>query len=171
MRSLPIPDVAPNERLNRLVADLGMHPTEVIGRLVAHRHEIGRSVVRSGQVEVLLKPAKLREKIQGDRLTEPLDQPSLISARDRRHAPTRPHDDCVAQEVGIRTHNSRLPADTSTAPVRQLWRFPLLASDQHEPALCQVVREFVGSLSRRRGANAGQAVPLLSFPRSSGRVG
>jgi hypothetical protein len=110
MRSLPIPDVAPNERLNRLVANLGMHSTEVFGRLVAHRHEIGRSVVRSGQVEVLLKPAKLREKIEGDRLTEPLDQPSLIPAWDHRHAPTGPHDECIAQELGIRTHNPRLPA-------------------------------------------------------------
>jgi hypothetical protein len=78
MGSLPIPDVAPNERLNRLVANLRMHSTEPFGRPVAHRLEIGRSVVRSGQVEGLLKPAKLREKIEGDRLTEPLDQPSLI---------------------------------------------------------------------------------------------
>jgi hypothetical protein len=120
MRSLPIPDVAPNERLNGLVANLGMHSTEVFGRLVAHRVEIGRSVVRSGQVEVFLKPAKLREKIEGDRLAEPLDEPSLISARDRRHAPAGPHDECVAQELGIRTHNSRLPA---VATPRQYGRY------------------------------------------------
>jgi hypothetical protein len=141
MRSLPIPDVAPNERLNGLVANLGMHSTEVFGRLVAHRLEIGRSVVRSGQLEVFLKPAKLREKIEGDRLAEPLDQPSLISARDRRHAPAGPHDECVAQELGIRTHNSRLPA--------------VATPRQYEASLCQVgVRGRVEAARWRSGVGS-----------------
>ena len=163
MRSFPIPHVAPNERLNRLVANLGMRSTKVFGRLVAQRLEIGSSVVRSGQVEVLLKPAKLREKIEGDRLIEPLDQPSLIPARDRRHGLTGPHDKCVAQELGIRTHISRLPADANAAPVRQIWARcsvpDRLRGHAHPPGYCSQVERSSGGTGTTWLNSRGCQVP------------
>lgn len=130
LRSPPIPDVAPNGRFNRLVASLGMHSTEFFGRLVAHRLEIGRSLVRGGRVEVLLKPSKPRERIKGDRLTEPA-RPT--GPNPGSGCPSRPYRSTRRVRRSRAWHqNSQLTltGGRNSAPVRQICRGRGLATGE-----------------------------------------